>query len=125
MEVLLRVVCLPNADGKQPSINLGRKCMMMIIIIIFYFKNVAFFHAKLGSDVCPRVENQTSGDTLQDLTRPPSGKIAISLLSTYGVFKASSVAGYPYTSTSSDKGRDTGIWKPAVIEFPPPYRTKG
>ena len=32
--------------------------------------NVAFFHAKLGSDVCPRVDNQTSGDTLQDLTRP-------------------------------------------------------
>ena len=44
---------------------------VIIIIIIFYFENVAFFHAKLGSDVCPRVDNQTSGDTLQDLT---SGK---------------------------------------------------
>ena len=42
----------------------------VIIIIIFYFKSVTFFHAKLGSDVCPRVDNQTSGDTLQDLTRP-------------------------------------------------------
>ena len=32
-----------------------------IIIIIFYFENVAFLHAKLGSD---RLDNQTSGDTL-------------------------------------------------------------
>ena len=40
------------------------------IIIIIYFENVAFFRAKLGSDVCPRVDNQTSGDTLQDLARP-------------------------------------------------------
>ena len=28
-----------------------------------FFENVAFFHAKLWSDVCPRVDNQTSGDT--------------------------------------------------------------
>ena len=49
-----------------------------IIIIIFYFKNVAFFHAKLESDVCPRVDDQTSGDTLQDSTQTLSGKIAIS-----------------------------------------------
>ena len=41
-----------------------------IIIVIFYFENVNFFHDKLGSDVFPRVDNQTSGDTLQDLTRP-------------------------------------------------------
>ena len=40
---------------------------LIIVIIILYFENVAFFHAKLGSDVCPRVD---SGDTLQDLTRP-------------------------------------------------------
>ena len=33
------------------------------IIIILYFENFAFFHAKLGSDVRPRVDNQTSGDT--------------------------------------------------------------
>ena len=39
-------------------------------IIIFYFVNIACFHAKLGSYVCPRVDNQTSGDTLQDLTQP-------------------------------------------------------
>ena len=31
------------------------------IIIILHFGNVAFFHAKLGLDVCPRVDNQTSG----------------------------------------------------------------
>ena len=43
--------------------------IIIIIIIIFYFENNAFFHAKLGWDVCPRVDNQTSGDTLQDLTQ--------------------------------------------------------
>ena len=37
------------------------------INIIFYFENVAFFHAKFGSDLCP---NQTFGKTLQDLARP-------------------------------------------------------
>ena len=34
-----------------------------IIIIIFYFENVAFFYAKLWSDVCPRVDYESSGDT--------------------------------------------------------------
>ena len=54
------------------------------IIIIFYFENVThFFHAKLGSDVCHRVDNQTSVDTLSDLTRSLVG-IAISQLSTHG-----------------------------------------
>ena len=28
--------------------------------LIIYFENVAFYHAKLGSDVHPRVDNQTS-----------------------------------------------------------------
>ena len=41
-----------------------------VIIIVFYFGNVAFFHAMLGLDIWPKVYNQTSGDTLQDLTRP-------------------------------------------------------
>ena len=36
--------------------------------ISFILKNVAFFHAKLWLDVCPRIDNQTTGDTLQDLT---------------------------------------------------------
>ena len=56
----------------------------VIIIIISYFENLVFFHAKIGSDVCPRVDNQTSGDTLQNLTWPLSGKISISQLSTHG-----------------------------------------
>ena len=43
--------------------------IIIIIIIIFYFENVAFFHAMLGSDFCPRVDNQNSGDTLQDLSK--------------------------------------------------------
>ena len=47
-----------------------KTAMKISLIIIFYFDNVAFFHAKLGSDICPRVNNQTSGDTLQHLTRP-------------------------------------------------------
>ena len=52
-------------------------------IIIFYFENVAFFHSKLGLDFYPRVDNQISGDTSQYLTRPLSGKNAISQLSTH------------------------------------------
>ena len=62
-------------------------CTRSLIIIILYFENVAFFHAKLGLDFCPRVGNQISPDTLQDLTRPlvEKSKIAISQLSTLGI----------------------------------------
>ena len=59
-------------------------CWQIWCIIIFHFENVTFFNAKLGLDICPRVDNQTSGDTLQDLTQPLSGKIAMSQLSTNG-----------------------------------------
>ena len=31
-----------------------------------YFENVAFFHAKRGSDGCIRINNQTFGDTSQE-----------------------------------------------------------
>ena len=41
--------------------------IIIIIIVIFYYENVAFFHAKL---VCPKGDNQTSNDTLQDSTQP-------------------------------------------------------
>ena len=44
--------------------------MMMMMMIIFYFVNVTLFHAKLGSDVCHRVDNQATDDTLKDSTRP-------------------------------------------------------
>ena len=52
-------------------------CLLFItfVIIIIYFVNVTFFYAKLELDVCHRVDNQTSGNTLQQLTT--SGKIAI------------------------------------------------
>ena len=50
--------------------NIYVKIFFLLLIIIFYFENVAFFLAKLGSDFCPRVDNQTTGDTLQDLTQP-------------------------------------------------------
>ena len=83
---------------------------IILSIIIIYFENVAFFHTKLGLDVCPKVDNQTSGDTLQDSTQPPSGKIAISQLSDHGYWSEVSVAGCPSTPTGSDKGRDSGIW---------------
>ena len=35
-----------------------------------HFENIVSFYVKLGFDICPRVDNQTSGDTLQDSTRP-------------------------------------------------------
>ena len=41
--------------------------MSVSMMIIIYFENVAFFRSDLGSDVCPRVDNQTSGDTFQEL----------------------------------------------------------
>ena len=55
-----------------------------ILDIIFYFENIAFFHAKLGLDICPRIDNQTSGNTSQDFTPPLVGKIDISQLFTHG-----------------------------------------
>ena len=70
--------------------------------ISFYFENVAFLHAKLGSDVCPRVDNQTSGETLQDLTRPLVEKLAISQLSTHGNWSELLVVGCLSTPTSWD-----------------------
>ena len=63
--VLSGIVSLLDFIGVSPSEG---AVLSFIIIIIFYFENVAFFHAKLGSDVCPGVDNQTSGETLQDLT---------------------------------------------------------
>ena len=41
----------------------------IIVIIILYFEKVAYFHAELESDVCPRVYNRTSGGTSLDLTQ--------------------------------------------------------
>ena len=37
-------------------------------IIIIYFENATLFYANLGLDVCPRVDNQTSGGISQHLT---------------------------------------------------------
>ena len=42
--------------------------------LLFWKCFFLFFRAKLGSEVCPKVDNQTSGDTLQDLTRPLNRK---------------------------------------------------
>ena len=101
---------------------------ILCIIIIFYFENVTFFYAKLGSDVWSfapaRVDNQTFGDTSQDSTRPLEEKIiAISQLSTHGHWGEFLVAGCPSTPNSLDKGKRH--WNletfSAVVEFPPPY----
>ena len=78
----------------------------------FYFESIAFFHVKLGLDSCPRVDNQTSVETLQDLTRPLMEKFVISQLSIHGYWSKFLVVGCPSTPTSWDWGRDTGIWKP-------------
>ena len=76
-------------------------CINDIIIIILYFENVAFFHAKMGSDVCPRVDNQTSGDTLQDSTQPLVEKSPSSQLSTHGYLSEFLVVGCSFTPTIS------------------------
>ena len=91
------------------------------IIIIFYFEIVTFFHTKLGSDVCPRLDNLWRHyKILLDQVE----KIAISQLSTHGYWCEFLVAGCPSTPTSSvmrtsDQGaapRSSG-WKQ------PPSRT--
>ena len=80
-------------DTSSSSLLKKHYLLIIIIIVVFYFENVALFLDKLGSDVCPRVDNQTSGDTLQDLTRPLSGNIVISQLSTHGYWSNFLVAG--------------------------------
>ena len=78
--------------------------IIIIIIIIFYFENfMAFFHAKLGLDVCPSVDYyQIFGETIEDSTRllvensssasyPPIGNLSEFL-----------VVGCPSTPTSLD-----------------------
>ena len=39
--------------------NCSTRVSIIIIVIIIYFENVTFFHAKLGSYVYPRIDNQT------------------------------------------------------------------
>ena len=70
--------------GIHKFLPIEKITLLRCLIIIFYIENVTFFHAELGSDVCPRVDSQTSGDTLQDLTQPLSGKITIIQLSNHG-----------------------------------------
>ena len=95
-----------------------------IIIIIFYFENVAFFHTKIGSDVCPRVDNQTSGDTLQDSTQPL--RVEKSPSASYprmGIGARDFGGGMPFHTNQF------GLWKrhwnletsSVVVQFPPPH----
>ena len=68
--IIIIVIIKIKSSSKSNHHQIIIKIKIIIIKIIIYFENVAFFHAKLGLEVCPRVDNQTSGDTLQDLTRP-------------------------------------------------------
>ena len=87
----------------------------------FYFENVAFFHAKLELNTCPRVDNQTSGNTLQDSTQPHSGKIGISY-PPKGI-GASFEGGMPFhTNQFGLRRRHWNLeTSSAVVEFLPPY----
>ena len=96
--------------------------IIIIVIIIVYFENVAFFYAKLGSDVCPRVDNQkTSGDTLQDLTRPLVGKSPSGYYSPMGIGQ---VFGGRMPFHTNQFGLGKRHWNletfSAAVEFPPP-----
>ena len=97
------------------------KCTRGKKIIIFCFENVAFFQAKLGLEVFPRVDNHTSGDILLDLTRPLSGKIVVSQLSTMGI-GASFGGGVRFHTNQLGLGKRH--WNletsSAVVEFLPP-----
>ena len=91
---------------------------IIFIIIIFYFKNAAFFHAKPGD----------SRDTLQDLTQPlveNSPSVSYPPMGVGHCWSEFLVAGCSSTPTSSDQGRDTGICmdtSSAVVEFLPRYQ---
>ena len=91
----------------------------VIITIIFYFENVAFFHAKLGSEVSPRVDNQTSGDTVRGLTRPLSysGEIAISQL-LVRIFGGEMLF---HTNQIREETLGSGKLFSSSCIFPPPY----
>ena len=87
------------------------------IIIIFYFENVAFFHAKLGSDVCPNFWQHVT-----KFYSTTSGKIAISQLFTR-VLERDFGGGMPFCTNQF--GLRKRHWdletSSAVVEFPPPY----
>ena len=127
----LQMFLVPRTCTPSPVIFLGEDSLSIILsiniknIIIIFILKVAFFHAKLGSDVNPRVDNQTSGDTSQDLTQSLSGKIAISQLSTHGYWSEFLVAGCLSTPTSSDYGRHWNLETSSVlVEFPPLYHNR-
>ena len=90
---------------------------------MLYFENVTFFHAELGSDICPRVDNHISGDTLQESTRPLVEKNAINQLSTPWILERVFGGGMPFHTNQFGLGKthwslETSL---AVVEFPPPY----
>ena len=74
------------------------------IIIIFHFENIAFFHAKLGSDVCSSVDDQTSGG-FTSFKSTTSGKIAISQLSTHGYWSKVFGGGMPFHTNQYGLGK--------------------
>ena len=98
--------------------------VVVIIIIVIYFDNSTFLHAKLGSDVCPRVDNQTSGNTLQDLTRPLVQKLPSASYPPMGI--GASFRWRDALPHTNQLGLGMRHWNletsSVVVEFPPPYR---
>ena len=82
-------------------------------VIIFNFEECRILHAMLGLDVCPRVDNQNSGENLQDSTLPLSGKIAISQFSNHGYWSVFLVAGCQFHTNQFGIGKRH--WNPGFL----------
>ena len=66
-----RLQCYTGSGRVETTVAVHGKEDRFIIII--YFEKVTFFHAKLGLDICPWVDNQTSGERhCTKLTQPLS-----------------------------------------------------
>ena len=84
----------------------------IFIIIIIHFENVTFFRNSAGVGRLPRVDNQTSGDTLQELTQLDHKalveKYANSQLSTHGYWSQFFIIrnNYPFKFNSHSRGID-------------------
>ena len=78
----------------------------------------------LESDVCPRVDNQSSDNTLQDLTRPLEEKSPSASYPPPWVLEQVFGGRMPFHTNQLGLGKRH--WNletsSAVVEFPPPYR---
>ena len=73
-------------------------------------KMPAFFRAKLEANVCPRVNNQLFGDTLQELTRPLADQSPSDSCLSMNVGASFWVTGCPsWHQPATDWESDTGM----------------